>query len=731
TPPESHDISDFTPDYLYVVSNFEGGATTRTNGVAINGAAQFINTISDEENVKISFKLTDVTGDPKFAFGLLKNAGTFSVQTIDEANEDDAKGLATGLYFKFSSDDNLNTGKLNYVIKWVDESGKLTYVGDGGGLYGKFTATHVVQFKHGSNGIEIYLDEQRITHDGRVESLTDWSAITSETAGYHLAMGTARCTMNFGSDIVYHSPVAPVPNVDVRTLFAGNMSVGVDFTFAGLEFRDYSDSDVGVVVPYYITVVDPNNIETSLGANATHYTPEYSGIYIFRITATNDAGKSYATNVNKTAELPTGMPDIILSDNPSNNGRSGVVYNIVSATATVQGATVSITVIGPNGTTVATFNNFNANTFTPNDLGEYNVVYTATANGFTNKLLVRVYVKWNYGDKKTNVYNFANSADYWIGDKNQSGSAIEITGSAYTYLPFDIAENGLRVNVKLAFGSGLYPLLFITSNINSGNGFTIMFYGDGTNYFCNIYYGEKGNLSNDVVNYQSLGPSGDATFVIEKVKPDNVNLYINGAKNTNFGITESAKASYISDNENFSYISAGFNGGGSSGKYYISFQVGDTTAPEIKVKDDVTLPEKLDLNSVIKLDDLIEIIDNVGVASINIVMYDPNGRIVVATSEGYALSVEGEYYYTVEAIDNDGNKSFAKHVITVGDYQKSERITRGISVDFEPEDPEAVKAYGGKAFVYDVLFWIIVGGVAAAGIAAFVVVKVTKKKIKK
>lgn len=463
----------------------------------------------------------------------------------------------------------------------------------------------------------------------------------------------------------------PIPN-DFKAGFPNEIMVDSQFTFPEIVFTDNVDG----IVDYYITMTDPYNISTELGANATGFFAEYEGLYTFEISAQDEMGNKYTDKFSLTCVLGRGMPVIYHENVPEKNGRQGVKYTVeplcYDETA---GYTLDIYALDPDGKRVEIVDGG----FVPEKVGEYRVVYTATNEVGTTKLLARVYVKYYVGDG--NVLEMIHEKEYWNGAVKEEENGLLISGLAYSNLPFSL-EEGIKLTFTLPTEPDSWVGLFFTRTagyglynfekenyalLNAAPGLYMLIYKQPDAYYCNIDYVGLSGIAMEVVNHASCGTGPDLTVSLTKGADDTIQFFINGIKNENYELNYNVKASVCADNEMFTYL--GFGNITRSGAVLKSVDICDSKPPVIQFEN--ALPETAALDTTLSMPVISAVDVHDGEMEYTMKFYSPDGKAVEFVDGKVLLSQEGIWYCLVKAEDLSGNKASVVYEIKVGNTEKS------------------------------------------------------------
>lgn len=463
----------------------------------------------------------------------------------------------------------------------------------------------------------------------------------------------------------------PIPN-DFKSLLPAEVNVSKAYAFPEIVFTDNVDG----VVDYYITMTDPYNVSTELGANAKEFFPEYEGIYVFEIWAQDAMGNKYTDKFSLTCVLPNGAPVIYHENIPEKNGRLGVKYVIEPLCYDESEVdTLDIYALDPDGKRIE----INDGGFVPEKVGEYRVMYTATNEVGTSKLMARVYVKYNIGDG--NAVEMVQDAANWQGSAKASDNGVYISGLAYSPIPLSI-EEGINLTITLptqaeswvgiyftrTAGYGLYYFEKETYSIaNAAPGLYILIYKQTSGYYCNIDYVGLTRSAMEVVNHFSCGTGPDVNIAFVKGSDDTIEFYVNGTKNENYELNYSVKASVCADNEMFTYL--GFGNITKDGVTVKGVDICDNEPPQVSLSND--FPDKLDLGSVLKMPVISANDSHDGEVECVVKLYSPDGKTVSLSDGSVTLSQEGVWYCLVNAQDFSGNRSYVIYEINVGNTDKT------------------------------------------------------------
>ncbi len=463
----------------------------------------------------------------------------------------------------------------------------------------------------------------------------------------------------------------PIPN-DFKSEFPNEIMVDSYFTFPEIVFTDNVDG----VVDYTITMTDPYNISTDLGTNAKGFFAEYEGLYTFEITSQDEMGNKYTDKFSLTSVLGRGMPVIYHENIPEKNGRQGVKYNIeplcYDETA---GYTVDVYALDPDGNRVEIADGG----FVPNKIGEYRVVYSATNEVGTTKLLARVYVKYNVGDG--NVLEMIHDKENWNGAVKNGEDGLSISGLAYSNLPFSL-EEGIKLTLTLPNAADSWVGLFFTRTagygmynfeketyglLKSAPGLYMLIYKQPDGYYCNIDYVGLSGTAMEVVNHASCGTGPDLTVALTKGADDTIQFFVNGVKNENYELNYNVKASVCADNEMFTYLGFGnFTNGGATLK---GADICDSKPPVITFE--TALPETVEVGATLSVPVIKAVDAHDGEVEHTMKFYSPDGKAVEFLDGKLVLSQEGVWYCLVKAMDVSGNNVSAVYEIKVGNTEKS------------------------------------------------------------
>lgn len=463
----------------------------------------------------------------------------------------------------------------------------------------------------------------------------------------------------------------PIPN-DFKSEFPNEIMVDAEYTFPEIVFTDNVDG----VVDYYMTMTDPYNISTELGVNATGFFAEYEGLYTFEIRAQDEMGNKYTDKFSLTCVLGRGMPVIYHENVPEKNGRQGIKYTIeplcYDETA---GYTVDIYALDPDGKRVEIVDGG----FVPEKVGEYRVVYAATNEVGTTKLLARVYVKYYVGEG--NVLEMIHQKENWNGAVKEEEDGLLISGLAYSDLPFSL-EEGIKLTFTLPTESDSWVGLFFTRTagyglynfeketyalLNAAPGLYMLIYKQADGYYCNIDYVGLSGVAMEVVNHAACGTGPDLTVALTKGTEDTIQFFINGVKNENYELNYNVKASVCADNEMFTYL--GFGNITHSGALLKSADICDSKAPEIQFEN--ALPETADVGETLNMPVISAMDAHDGEVEYAMKFYSPDGKEVEFIDGKVILSQEGVWYCLVKAEDLSGNKASVVYEIKVGNTEKS------------------------------------------------------------
>ena len=465
----------------------------------------------------------------------------------------------------------------------------------------------------------------------------------------------------------------PVPN-DFKANLPSEIFVSRQYTFPEIVFTD----DVDGRVDYRLTMTDPYNITTDLGVNATDFLPEYEGIYTFEISASDAAGNTYVDKFSLSCVLAEGMPVIWFDDIPERSGRTGVEYTLEPLRYDEsEDYDIEIYVLTPEGERIDPTDG----KFTPEEVGEYRIIYSATNAEGTTKLFSRVYVKYNTNGG--NVYEMVGDTEHWEGSVSPSGGGVSVEGDAYCKLPFSLAE-GINLDLTLSPASGSWLGIYFTQYAGFGSfyfdksdyaangaapGLYILVYHESTGYYCDIDYVGLTGGAMVVANHSSCGSGPELRLALKQNAngQDLIELFINGTRNENYELNYSVFASVIADNEGYSYLGFGnlLNGGAALG----GVDIYDSTPPEIVLGGE--WPETAAPGSSLVLPAVSAVDAHDGEMSFTAELYSPDGRRTEVADGSVVLGVEGVWYYIVSARDLSGNETYAVFEIGVGNTNKT------------------------------------------------------------
>lgn len=462
----------------------------------------------------------------------------------------------------------------------------------------------------------------------------------------------------------------PIPN-DFKSQLPIEVPISAQYTFPEIVFTDNVDG----IVDYYLTMTDPYNVSTELGANAKGFFAEYEGIYTFEIWAQDVMGNKYTDKFSLTCVLPKGLPVIYHENVPEKNGRQGVKYTIEPLCYDEEEVDeVDIYVLDPNGKRAE----IEDGGFVPEKVGEYRVIYTATNEAGTSKLMARVYVKYNVGDG--NVLEMIKDENYWEGAAKASEDGVTVSGSAYSPLPLSL-EEGINLTITLPTEADSWMGLYFTRSagygfynfekenyalLDAAPGLYMLVYKQTDGYYCNIDYVGLTKTAMEVVNHYSCGTGPELTIAFTKGNDDTIDFYINGTKNENYELNYNVKASVCVDNEMFTYL--GFGNFTKDGATIKSVDICDNDPPVLSLSGE--LPTTAAIGSVFTMPAISATDAHDGEVACTVKFYRPDGKTAELSDGSVTLSQEGIWYCLVKAKDVTGNQSSVIYEIKVGNTEK-------------------------------------------------------------
>lgn len=503
---------------------------------------------------------------------------------------------------------------------------------------------------------------------------------TIATPSGHIDMGYIGVKL-FSAAFSDSAPVVdvsqPVPD-DFRSGLPTRIYASKEFVFPEIIFTD----DVDGVVPHRITVTDPNNDEYDLGENPRAFVPEYEGMYIFEVSASDAAGNTYTDRFSVLCQIAPGAPSVWFESVPVRYGRVGVPYKLAPVKYDEKAADdFSVSVTDPDGLPVQV----DSGTIIPTKVGDYRVIWTASNASGTSKLFARVSVKYNVGGG--NVYEMVKDEKCWSGEMGKIGDSIAINGTCWCALPFPIAD-GIRLAVTLPSdpvgGENRWLGIYFTNFAGRGEfhindketyaaegalpGLYVFVYCQSGDYFCDIDYVGLGSMAMVVANHTPLGSSRTLDIaLVKKAESDNISLYLNGERNENYELNYSVAASVLSDNEGLSYI--GFGNLSGSGASLDGVDIYDNVPPVIAGSGEV--PAEAKPGSTVKLPSFTATDAHDGKVPCRAVLYSANGKSVPLSDGTFKAGEEGMWYYIVTAEDLSGNINEIVYEIKVGNTEKT------------------------------------------------------------
>ena len=681
SPVAAKEASDALNSESYLsLKNYEGEAVSvGGKGVVINGQAYYKKPIELNDSVKIGFWIEKdpTTLTPSVEVAFIAQQTQISFDTF-ESNP------VAGLYIKLNAS---GEGKVNYVIKWVDKDDESKtefvgeypmYVGDYMGKSGlDFVGSHVIELKKSTvpgvspntgvaftEGVELMIDGRKCD-SSRLLDYVAWAEIVG-TEGLTFAVNTIDTTVEV-SNMASTDNGKPIPN---DFSMPSSVNVSEYCQFPEIIFTDSIDG----VIKHTVTMTDPNLVETVLTENG--FLPDYEGIYLFELYSCDYSGNEYIDKFMITATAGIGWPMQYFEEIPSENGRVGVPYVITPVQyAEVAEEQVKTEVFDPKGNPVE----ITDGAFVPETVGEYRVIYTATNDAGVNKMMVRVYVKYNTDGQ--NPYEMLFDTEHWVGNgvtKTEAG--IKYNGMAYCKVPISMDE-GIKITLDISgvpsntgwvainftefAGFNCYETAF--NNV----GYFMIIRRAGNQIYYNVSWLSNEGIVQGVA-YDSNGGTGTTvTIAIDRVKNNNAlpdNIYVNGARNDNFELANSVKFTACVDNENFTYISvANFNG---ASAVITAIDINDSTAPEFVINGQVPT-EAVAINSGVQLPRITAVDAHDGAVDCITTLYSPSGKLVKLINNSFITEEEGIYYYIVQATDRSSNENYKIYQIKVGNTEKT------------------------------------------------------------